>query len=578
MRLTADLDTLATEVLRETLDIEQPALLRATADPTHGDFQINAAMPLAKRLGKSPRDLAGPIADAMAATDPVARAHVAGPGFVNLKLDDAWLGSRLDALATDERDGIDEVTVPQTIVVDFSSPNIAKQMHVGHLRSTIIGDSLVRILRFAGHRVIGDNHIGDWGTQFGLLLVGMRAFGDESALNEQPIVELERVYREASEKAKEDPAFAEQARAELAKLQAGDEENTALWKRFVAATRAALEEVYGRLGVAFDEWLGESTYHSMLSGVVDRLLGEKLAREDQGAICVFFGELTGAPKEVARQKEPLIIRKRDGAFLYSTTDIATVLYRRDSMAADRAVYVVDKRQGQHFRQVFALAGLMGIELELDHVGFGMVLGPDGTPIRTRDASGKPVTLLSLLDEAETRAAARIRERDDLRIPEDEIENVARAVGIGAVKYADLSQNRTSDYKFDLDKMVTFEGDAGPYLQYQYARASSILRKAEEEGAAATGPVALETATERNLAIRLLKVGDQFHQALSTLQPHLLAEHLYDVAKSFSAFHRDCPVLKSSGATRASRLRLTTLTRRQLARCLDLLGIEAIERM
>ncbi|HJL20927.1 MAG TPA: arginine--tRNA ligase, partial [Polyangiaceae bacterium LLY-WYZ-15_(1-7)] len=352
MLLERYLDDLAAATMQEALGLEERprALLRTTQDPKFGDYQINGAMALAKRLKKAPRDLAGPIAEAMAKHEAIAKADVAGPGFVNLTLDAGWLGRQLAAALGDARLGVDAVEAPEKIVVDFSSPNIAKQMHVGHLRSTIIGWSLVQLYRAVGHEVIGDNHLGDWGTQFGLLIVGMREFGDEGALEKDAIAELERVYKLASKKAKEDEAFAESARAELAKLQGGDPENTALWERFVATTRQTLEAIYARLGVRFDEWLGESAYDAMLPGVVETLLEKGIAREDQGAICVFFhdmdpGAIEGAvegyalPKRLRKQKQPFIVRKKDGAFLYSTTDISTVLHRKEEMGADQSVYV-----------------------------------------------------------------------------------------------------------------------------------------------------------------------------------------------------------------------------------------------
>ncbi len=578
MRIQATLEALATEVLHDVHGVDHPALVRA-AQGEHGDFQINAAMPLAKKLKRAPRDLAAPLAEAMANNPAVASAEVAGPGFVNLRLASSWLADRIQGELSDgAQDGVPKVDAPQRIVVDFSSPNIAKQMHVGHLRSTIIGDALVRMLRFVGHDVIADNHLGDWGTQFGLLIIGMRDEGDEGALKERPIVELERVYKIASQRAKEDDAYAEQARAELAKLQRGEPENRALWERFVAATRVALDEVYDRLGVSFDEWLGESAYEDMLPGVAERLLDAGIAREDQGALCVFFNELAGAPADLKKREEPFIVRKKDGAFLYSTTDIATLFYRADRFKAERSVYVVDKRQALHFKQLFAVAGLLGLDLELEHVGFGTVMGPDGKPIRTRDAEGNTVTLLSLLEEAERRAEKRIRSSEKIRVPEELIPQVARSVGIGAVKYADLCQNRMSDYRFDLDKMVEFQGNAGPYLQYQCARCLSILRNGGVSVDEAQGPVELNDAGERALALRLLKFGDQVHDATETLQPHLIADHLYELAQQFSRFYTECPVLKAEGPTRSSRLALTALTARQLSRGLTLLGIEVVPQM
>ncbi|MDH5491086.1 MAG: arginine--tRNA ligase, partial [Myxococcales bacterium] len=467
MLLEPTLAAIAAQAIRRTFGLEEEVdpLLRATSDRRHGDFQLNAAMALSKRLGRKPRELAEEIAEALGAERCVQGTEIAGPGFVNIRLSDAWIAERLAMMLEDaERHGVPRVDLPETIVVDFSSPNIAKQMHVGHLRSTIIGDSIVRMLRFVGHRVIGDNHLGDWGTQFGLLLLGMREWGSEAALEADAIVELERVYKLASTRSEADEAFAEAARAELVKLQAGDAENRALWERFVSTSRAKLEEVYAMLGVEFDEWLGESAYHDRLAGVVQALEERGIAREDQGAICVFFAGLEGAPKELRKTEAPLVIRKRDGAFLYSTTDLATALYRRERFAADRCVYVVDKRQGLHFKQLFAVLGALGVPLELEHVGFGMVLGDDGKPMRTRDASGALITLASLLEESKVRALERIEEgraTGRLRIADESLEEAARVLGIGSVKYADLRQNRLSDYRFEWEKMISFEGDAMP---------------------------------------------------------------------------------------------------------------------
>ncbi len=588
MLLEAYLEEVAATAIRSALELEGSVmpLLRPTADAQFGDFQINAAMPLAKKLGRPPRELAGPIAEALQREPAIEKAEVAGPGFVNLTLRPAWVGEQLEAMLRDvDKLGVPLVESPETIVVDFSSPNIAKQMHVGHLRTTVIGDSVSRLLGAVGHRVIRDNHIGDWGTQFGLLIVGMREFGDAEELERDAIAELERVYKLASARAKEDEAFAEQARAELARLQAGDADNRALWEQFVTATRASLDRVYALLGVEFDEWLGESAYHDALPEVVERLLSAGIAREDQGALCVFFGELSAAPKGLRKQKEPFIVRKKDGAFLYSTTDIATVLHREQQFRADRSVYVVDARQSLHFRQLFAVMGLLEVNMRLDHVAFGTVLGDDGKPLRTRD--GQPITLFSLLTEAEERAGARIdeaRESGKLRIADEDLAFAKRAIGIGSVKYADLHQNRMSDYRFDWDKMISFAGNAAPYLMFNYARTRSIFDKASaslgasEEFATFAAPVVPEHATEIALARTLIRFPDVVHRAAETYQPHLLCEHLYSVATAFSRFFTECPVLKAEGATRSSRLGLTALVGRQLERGLGLLGIPVITRM
>lgn len=575
MRLERSLEELARQAIADALGLQAPGLLRP-ANPEHGDYQVNGVMPLAKEQRKPPRELAGPVAERLRSAPMVESAELAGPGFVNIRLHPKWVADQLMVMARDaQREGVPVADKPERVVVDFSGPNIAKQMHVGHLRSTIIGDAVCRLLRFVGHEVIGDNHLGDWGTQFGLLIVGIRDFGSESDLDAQPIDELERVYKLATAKAKEDPAFAEAARAELAKLQKGDPDNRALWQRFIAATRVELDKIYSRLDVHFDHWLGESAYEEMLPGVVDDLLRKGLAREDQGAICVFFDAPGDAP-ELA--KSPFIVRKKDGAFLYATTDIATVLYRRDHFQADRALYFVDPRQSLHFKQLFALVKKLGITMQLEHTPFGSVLGKDGKPLKTRD--GGVIRLSDLLDEAQSRAAARMRE-EGLELSEDQVSQLSPIVGVGAVKYADLMQNRLSDYQFDWDKMISFKGNSGPYLQYAHARIQAIFRKGEIDPAtlAGTAALTLEHAAELGLGKQLLRFPDVVHQAAEQSCPHLLCDHLYALARLFSVFYEACPVLRAEEpGVRAGRLLLSWLTARQLRTGLGLLGIQVPERM
>ena len=586
MLLERYLESLGSEAIQNALGLDgpRPALVRPTQDPKFGDFQINGAMPLAKELGKAPRELAQPIANALAGVDAIAKAEVAGPGFVNIHLASAWIASKLtEALRDGARDGVPAVDEVSKIIVDFSSPNIAKQMHVGHLRSTIIGDAIARILSFMGHAVVRDNHLGDWGTQFGLLIVGMREWGNEEALQATPVVELERVYKLASERAGQEEAFAERARAELAKLQSGDEENHKLWEHFVEVSRSTLDAVYAQLDVSFDTWLGESAYHDALPGVVDDLLERAIAREDEGAVCIFWDELEDVPKSLQKQKTPFIVRKKDGAFLYSTTDIATVEYREEHLQADRALYVVDSRQGLHFQQLFAVMKLLGSDMELEHIGFGTVLGNDGKPLRTRDASGQVITLVSLLDESTQRARQRIDEgiaEGRLRVQPEEIDEVSRIVGIGAVKYADLRQNRLSDYQFDWDKMISFQGNAGPYLQYAYARCASIFAKGglDVDEVASSATILLDAHVEQTLGRHLLRFSDVVYQAGTNSQPHVVCEHLYELARAFNGFYAECPVLDAEGATRESRLGLTALTARQIRRGLGLVGIGVVDRM
>jgi arginyl-tRNA synthetase len=581
MRIERFLDEVGREAIQAALGLSAPAVLRPTSDSKLGDYQINGLLPLAKQLAKKPRDLADAVAAKLREHEAIAVADVAGPGFINLRLSETWLATQLSLTLPDlARDGVPEAGQRERVIVDFSSPNIAKQMHVGHLRSTIIGAALVRMLRFLGHEVIGDNHIGDWGTGFGLLIVGLRELGDEAALAREPIVELERVYKAANDRAKADPAFADAARAELAKLQAGDAENTRLWQRFVDVTKVELDKIYERLGVQFDTWYGESFYNAQLPQVIERLKERGLAREDQGALCVFFQELEGVPEELKKQKEPMIVQKKDGAFLYSTTDIATLFYRHDVQKAARVIYVVDMRQGTHFKQLFALGTLLGLgDMRTEHLGFGTVLGKDGKPLKTK--AGTAVTLASLLDEAEERALQRLSEAKSegkVDLGDGELRELARAVGIGAVKYADLHQNRASDYQFDLDKMITFQGNAGPYLQYAYARVQSIFRKGGLALDAAQGPLTLEAPEEQRLGRVLLRFGEVVHQASEQGLPHLISDHLYELAKAYSTFFEACPVLKAEGALRDSRLALCALSARQIRRGLALLGIQAVERM
>ena len=560
----------------EVLGVEADALVRPAA-PEHGDYQINGVLPLAKQKKEQPRKLAEPLAAKLRELDLIESAENASTGFINLRLSPAWVAKTLAEHAADRtRDGVPPVPAPQRIVVDFSGPNIAKQMHVGHLRSTIIGDAVCRLLRFAGHTVIGDNHIGDWGTQFGLLIVGMREYGSQDALRAQPIDELERVYKLASARAKEDESFADAARAELAKLQRGDAENKAQWEQFVAATRVELDKIYERFDVKFDAWLGESAYEDMLPGVIEDLKQRGLAREDQGALCVFFEDLPDL------NKSPMIVQKKDGAYLYATTDIATLFYRRDHFHAERAIYLVDARQSLHFKQLFALAKKLGITMQLQHISFGSVLGKDGKPLKSR--AGDNIRLAELLDEAETRARDRMlqaREENQIDLDDAAIAQLAPIVGIGAVKYADLMQNRASDYQFDWDKMISFKGNAGPYLQYAQARCQAVFRKVEVDASSGLTPpdgLVLEHAAELALGKELLRFADVVHAAAEHCLPHLLCEHLYSLARSFSVFYEACPILRAEPSVRASRLCLVWLTARQLQRGLGLLGIAAPDRM
>ncbi|HPQ71071.1 MAG TPA: arginine--tRNA ligase [bacterium] len=573
MRIRHELDARISAAFTALLGRDAPALVR-NADPRFGDYQANGVMGQAKRDKTNPRELAAKLIAALDIADLCAPPEIAGPGFINLKLSDDFLAHRLAAMAADqERLDVDKVEAPQTIIVDLSSPNVAKPLHVGHLRSTILGDAIVRILRFLGHRVIADNHVGDWGTQFGMLIVGFRRWGDEDKLAHNPTDELERVYRLANDAGKQDAAVAEEARAELVKLQAGDADNLALWKRFIAATRAELDVIYDRLDVHFDEWRGESAYHDALAPLVEKLLADGVAVIDDGATVMFFS----AEDNPELVDKPFLIRKSDGAFLYATTDLATLQYRLAAHDADEIVYVVDKRQALHFKQLFAAAHKLGWRVRLAHVDFGAILGPDGRPIKTRE--GGSVRLADLLSEAAARAATIIEEKNP-ELAADERARVAEAVGIGAVKYADLSQNRSSDYRFDWDKLLAFDGNTAPYLQYVHARIRSIFRKlGDEQWRPAAGfTPELTHASERALTCALLRFADVAHDLPQDYLLHQLSDHLFALAQAFNAFYRDCPVLSSTGATLDTRLTLCLVTARQIALGLNLLGIAAPERM
>ena len=500
-----------------------------------------------------------------------ASCEIAGPGFINFRLDASWLGRTVLAAALDERLGVERVIRPETIVIDFSAPNTAKPMHVGHIRTTIIGDALTRTLRFLGHHAITDNHVGDWGTQFGMLIVGYRTLLDRSAYERDPIAELERVYKTIQSQAKADPNVGQQAREELAKLQKGDAENLSLWKEFTDVSRTVFERVYSRLHIQFDHWLGESFYNPMLPGVVQDLQDRGLAQPSEGAMCIFFADdpdLNGTP---------FLIQKQDGAFLYATTDLATIKYRAETFHPDRIIYVVDSRQQLHFRQLFAAARRWGYAMALEHVGFGTILGEDGKPIKTRE--GEPVKLEALLDEAEERARAVVRDKNP-SLSEEEQAHIARVVGIGAVKYVDLMQNRTADYRFSWDKMLAFDGNTAPYLQYVYARIRSIFRKGElEHWRPGSGmQVRLEAPEELDLAKQMIRFGDTLLEVERTYKPNMLAGFLYDLATKFNLFYQAHPVLKADNDVRPTRLLLCDLTASYIKKGLELLGIETLEAM
>ena len=576
-RVLTTLDALARRAMAKAFpDVPAADLkpeVRATTERKFGDYQINGVLALAKSMKANPRALAQQVIDAFDGEGMVGTPEIAGPGFINLRLDPAWVAAEVGRIAADdERLGVSPVAVPETIVVDFSSPNVAKRMHVGHLRSTVIGDALVRTLRFIGHHVIGDNHIGDWGTQFGILLWAWKEGGrDEAALAQDPIGELERLYKEGTARSKADEAVAAACRAELQALQAGDPERRALWERFVAISRAEAERVYKRVEVEFDTWLGESAYDHRLGSLVDELLESGVATVSEGAAAIFI-EGPNLPKT------PFLIRKSDGAFLYATTDLATIEYRITKLGATRCVYVVDVRQSDHFRQLFATAQRLGWKVDLVHVGFGMMLGADGRPFKTRD--GGVVRLDQLLDEAEERILPLVREKWP-DTPEDQQRAIAAKVGAGAVKYADLAQNLATDYKFDWEKLLAADGNTGPYLQYTLVRTLSVFRELEartgQPFAADGQPIVIEHEEERALAWELVRFGDAVERVGVQLLPHHLCEYLYGLARAFNAFYAKHTIL-GDDARRASRATLTHAVYRTLEVGLSCLNIPRVTRM
>ncbi|QGJ71927.1 Arginine--tRNA ligase [Planctomycetales bacterium 10988] len=635
-------------------------LVRPGQNPKFCDYQANCAMPMKQQLGQPPREIAAEIVKRLEIEDICEPPEIAGPGFINLRLKESWLAEQLVAAGQDERVGVPTTETPQTVIIDYSSPNVAKPMHVGHIRSTVIGDSLYRIRKFLGHNVISDNHIGDWGTQFGMIIYGYRHFVDQEAFAKSPVEELGRLYqwvrkimdyqalekelpdlqakteqaqvawqkwqeehpesdkptekkaakkwkqerkaaeqgvtnfgvatKEASAKysklkesanliqaAEAHPNIAQKTLEETAKLHAGDAENKRFWEEFLPPCIAAIEEVYERLDVTFDHTLGESFYHDRLPQVVEDLKTKGIAKPTEGAIGVFLPE----------QDIPFLIQKKDGAFLYATTDLATIQYRQEQWQPDQVLYVVDHRQSQHFELLFATAKKWGYdETDFRHVSFGTVLGDDGRPFKTR--AGDAVGLEGLLDEAVRRARGVVdelmvkkKEEGEEVFPESELQEIAETVGIAAVKYADLSQSRSSDYVFSYDKMVATKGNTATYMQYSYARCSSILRKSGEtiDWQIEPSEMTCQDPNERQLAIKLLQFPEVLNLVLVDDRPNLLTAYLFELAKLVSAFYEACPVLKAdTEAERKRRLLLCDLVARVLKTGLGLLGISVVKRM
>ena len=549
---------------------ESLAVVTPATDTRFGDFQTNAAMVAAKVLKKNPREVAAEILAHLKLEDLCQTTTIAGAGFINFKVLDIAISCAVNGVREDARNGVVQVEKPKTIIIDFSSPNVAKPMHVGHIRSTILGDSLARIARHLGHRVITDNHIGDWGTQFGKVIYGWKHLLNEEALEQTPIAELVRLYREVNELEEKDPALKETVRHELVKLQRGDAENLGIWKQAVALSWKEFERLYGLLDITFDERLGESFYNDALGPLVDRLLEEKIAEISQGAVCIFF---PGSPE---LQEKPCLIRKGDGGFLYATTDLATLEYREMRWKPDAIWYVTGAPQQLHFEQVFASGRRMGVVTDLRHIAFGSILGEDRKMMKTR--SGENVELGGLLNEAIERALAVVEEKN-AELSRGEQEEIARIIGLGAVKYADLMQHRLTDYVFSWEKMLSFQGNTAPYLQNAYVRIRSIFRKAEAEGISVEAvPIVIADAAERALALQILQFGEVLHTVLEDQRPNLLCLYLYELADRFHRFYEACPILKSEGGVRSSRLTLAGVTAEVLKTGLSLLGIGVPERM
>ena len=581
------LSRLLNEALHETASAADiPSNFVAQIDQAQnrqfGDYQSNVAMILAKQVKKTPSDLAAEIIEAIPESNLIETPEIAGPGFINFRITETALDTRLtELLADDTRLGVAKAKSPQTIVADFSAPNVAKPMHVGHIRSTIIGDSLTRIGRFLGHKVISDNHIGDWGTQFGMILWGWKNLLDEAAMEENPIEELLRIYRDVNAKTKDDEALKETCKNELVKLQGGDEENLQIWERCIELSKTGLQKIYNRLDVNFDHWLGESFYNDQLGPLVEQLLESGIAEESDGAVAVFSdGSLPEKEDPLLKNEDdewkpqPALIRKSDGGFLYATTDLATIDYRIEKLGADAIWYIVGAPQQLHFDQIFQVAKRRGQDADLQFIPFGSILGKDRKMLRTR--SGDTVQLADVLDEAVERARKIVEEKNPDFSNEEKTE-IAEIIGIGSVKYAELSQFRMTDYIFDWDTMLALKGNTAPYLLNAYVRTRAIFRKLGNDYVPAS-EISLTEDAERTLTLRLAQFAEIVPIVLDDFRPNALAQYLYDVATTYHKFWEACPVLKAEGAVRNTRLALCELTGRILRCGLGLLGIRTTEKM
>ncbi len=576
--LKLTLSQIAGDALSEASGLENcdPNVITASK-PEFGDYQSNGVMSVAKKIGSKPRELANLVVEAIAAqSNPlIERLEVAGPGFINIHLSDAALIQRANEIEGDLGKLIPQADAPKKIVVDYSSPNLAKEMHVGHLRGTIIGDCLARVLERQGHEIIRQNHVGDWGTQFGMLISYMREIGEAQGDLPTQLADLESFYRAAKQRFDEDPEFANIARSSVVKLQGGDEEHLTAWQLFIDESLKHCQAVYDKLNVTLSrkDLKAESFYNKELEGVVKKLEDAALLSVSDGARCVFLPEFTGKDGEPL----PVIIQKTDGGYLYATTDLAAVAYRSFTLQADRSLYVVDARQSLHFQQVFAVARAAGFASEnisLEHIAYGTMMGKDGRPFKTR--SGDTIKLVDLLDEAIRRAHELVAEKNP-GLEDAAYSEIAEKVGIAAVKYADLSKNRTSDYVFDWSSMLSFEGNTAPYLMYAYARIRSILRK-QESGLENIQITTATEAAERNLLLKILQLPEIVDMVARDCYPNFLCNYLYELAGLFMRFYESCPILKAEPELRDSRLALSALAAATLQQGLGLLGIETLEQM
>ena len=574
MNIRTLLDTKISKALAKAGAENAPAVVKASARPEFGDYQANGIMGAAKKLKMNPRELATEVLNNLDLSDMAEKVEIAGPGFLNIHLKNEWLADKAESALASDMLGMEKIANPQNVVIDYSAPNLAKEMHVGHLRSTIIGDAIARVLDYTGHNVIRQNHVGDWGTQFGMLLTYMGELKDKDGELSMQLSDLEKFYQAAKIRFDKDEAFAQTARENVVKLQAGDANFLKLWKQFIDTSLNHCDDIYQTLNVLLtrDDVMPESAYNDDLPNVIADLDKQGLLTKDQGAQCVFMDEFKGKNDSII----PMIVQKSDGGYLYATTDLAALRYRHNKLKMDRGLYLVDARQSLHLKQVFTAgkkAGFIPETTQLEHMAFGTMMGKNGTPFKTRD--GGTVKLVDLLTEAQQRAFDLVTQKNP-DLDEASRKSIAKTVGIGAVKYTDLSKNRTSDYIFNWDTMLSFEGNTAPYLQYAYARIQSIFRKAGDISANAT--ITLVEPAERQLASKLLQLSEAIEIVAKEGTPNLLCNYLFELAGNFMTFYEACPIMKADEDVKQSRLKLAQLTADTLKTGLGLLGIDVMERM